>query len=735
MGYDVFKSMMQDGFLMESCKSLIDPSLTGNANIIARQYLDANRIKQWKPLNPDAVANKNTNSNITYCYFNNDLGNDLKDYAMSARDCNKGEGIFNIPFITDVFEDATLDKTMTHPVNKCVIKIDKSKISTDGLTTFWDGLGQSECKQLNTPLSKSLAETKSALVNCNDAKQQAYTAYETCSADKRVVTDKLTGANARIGELDASKRVCDENYAAESRKYAQCSKDYGNFKKDAWAESSKQKENITILGDSLKAAKDDKAVCQTRNEILNKEYVAVSDKLLNAEKELATANGTVEILQGRVNFVTQERVKYEKNYNACNAALGTIKQQADECNAELEEYKPLGLKYPECDTQRTACMQNLQLCRSDMETKQKDLDGAMLSLTKTLRENASLVASNKAMTAELERLRDVAALLRDCKANLAEREARLETLTDDVKKYLAELTKLRGKLSTLEEASASVLMASVEKQLNVVCANSSIKRENEKYVKQVADLTSQVRNLATTSDNCHVRLRACQTELEDKKINLEKRTKERDTCNTNYANLEQLYGGALSENRRLTTQLDECNRAIAPLRKNLDDMTTDRNNWKGWYYGMEADRNAWKNAFYSVEADRNKWYAWHGDRTYERDVARGERDGARGERDAARGERDELQGHVNWFRANWDERYWNGYGQGVNDGKARSKCVVRLFNHGWEDYRQPFQVGDTGGSGACSPDYNSWDQDGTLRWDTRRYKGRLDFIKVDKVCW
>lgn len=670
MGFDQFKTMIQTGFLMEPCHALHDPNLTGNANVISKQYIDSSRIKEWKPADPNAIANRNLDPNIKYCYINNDAAAGVKDYAMAARSCSKTEPIFSVPFISEVFEDANIDKTMTYPINKCVLAIDKSKVSTERLTQFWNGFGSTECTQVNLPLANSLSDTQSDLERQKRALAERTTQYSQCTKLNRELQVEKQDLSTQYTTMTASNQTCNQLYGQSVEAHKTTQSVYATYKRDAESTVAGLESDKKILGTSLKQTIDERDICTDQKEKVAKQFAVVSAKLIDEQKNLSTANATINIMQGRVDFVTKERAQFEINYKKCNEERLVIQQRLQESDAELKEYKPMGLKYPQCDVERNACNKNLERCETEQALCENSVNDAMIKLNGTLRENASLVAVNKEMAKELERLRNVAADLRACMTDQAKKDAIIKTLTDDINGYVDQIKTMKKRFMTIEEATASSMIASVEKQLPNVCTNSAFKRQNESYVKQFADMTTQMKNMANAGDNCIKQLKICNSNLEITKTDLQKMTADRDAWRNRYNPLFVQHQAALNDIQNLTNQVDACNRALKPMREERDD-------WKRKYEAMEIDRNYWKRIYYEMVADRDKWYRNYNGMVWERDTARWERDVARGERDWWIKQRNYYHEHYTWYNHNWDNRYNEGKKVGCNECKSTD----RLMSH------------------------------------------------------
>lgn len=151
---------LNNAFGEQPCSFLKPNELSGNALLIASSYVDANRIKKWNP-SADTPLKK---PNFDYCYINDDSSNDNIDYIMSGKSCSKSTDMFkSSDFITGVFSDNKPDKSRKFPIQKCVIEIDRSKLTTESLATFWNGVAKTECTQLNEPLRQENIKLTSEL--------------------------------------------------------------------------------------------------------------------------------------------------------------------------------------------------------------------------------------------------------------------------------------------------------------------------------------------------------------------------------------------------------------------------------------------------------------------------------------------------------------------------------------------------------------------------------------------
>lgn len=141
----VVSALLTD-FSTSGCMVLTHPDLVGNALMMSNQYVGTQRIREWKPLNDTHTKG----SKFCHLPFSSDHDAYLTDPMLAGNACSRDNPAFkNVPFVVDVFENATGQTTNPVGTGKCVVEIDPTKVTRDRLQAFWDGVGVSECMQRN----------------------------------------------------------------------------------------------------------------------------------------------------------------------------------------------------------------------------------------------------------------------------------------------------------------------------------------------------------------------------------------------------------------------------------------------------------------------------------------------------------------------------------------------------------------------------------------------------------
>lgn len=123
------------------CKALLPDFTPIQSQVIAKSFIDTGRIKTYKPENSSASD---------YCYINYDIQNKEKDIIMSEHQCSLNDPLFISPFISDVFTANAPQTTISFQPNVCVFKIDKNKINSQNIHSFWkSNVGLNECHDAN----------------------------------------------------------------------------------------------------------------------------------------------------------------------------------------------------------------------------------------------------------------------------------------------------------------------------------------------------------------------------------------------------------------------------------------------------------------------------------------------------------------------------------------------------------------------------------------------------------
>ena len=135
--------------LTESPCQILRPngSNTEKAFLGSVNFLETNRLKEWKPMDRSGM-----NQDRSYCYLTVDDRTGIDNlWPESQCSISSSSGIntpFSNSFVTSAFFDDKQDATRSSAVKKCVIEIDRSKVKTDTLNTFWEKMGEIDCQNL-----------------------------------------------------------------------------------------------------------------------------------------------------------------------------------------------------------------------------------------------------------------------------------------------------------------------------------------------------------------------------------------------------------------------------------------------------------------------------------------------------------------------------------------------------------------------------------------------------------
>ena len=332
---------LENTFGQAGCRAL-DPAGNKNVTVLAQQnanaYLNTGRFRQWKPFPTDAPADLN-NSSTAYCYVNNDIEQNEQDYYMSGHTCTITDPNFkNIPFITDVFQDANAETTSTTKNKKCVFKIDKTSITPETINRFWNEMSApNEClRQFSylIELNQSLSDQKKAIQEQN----------------AQLVAD-IARQDDVIEQQDTSIRTKKEAKAALQVKY----KSLSDILQKAIDQNSDIDKAIlaaeTACSESMDRVNTSLAAC-----------VAASNQLLSVYTPLA----------GQLNQLHRDMASFQIRYDGLNNDLAinkNLQQQAQNYyNTKYSAYGVLQNNYSACQSNLGVCNQNYTMCQSNLAT-------------------------------------------------------------------------------------------------------------------------------------------------------------------------------------------------------------------------------------------------------------------------------------------------------------------------------------------------------------------------------
>lgn len=406
-----------DSTQIKPCSVLISNTMPYTSQINAKSKIDTNRWKEWNPKNPTL---KSHDSNVTYCYVNHDMDNNLHDYMIPKGECTPSNPNLQNTFIADAFEDKSYDQSYNSSFNKCVLKIEKDKINDDNLDVFWRGMGSD---------SNSCARTQQYIIQVRD---NLYNNVKSCILSKEI----FTTSNTTLCNWIAKQEVTKSNLATN---IANCHLCNNSIEKYINAQLLEKDRLLKSIGDSMMECS------KTESDVKNK-YVACSNEYQKKLGEFATLlrnqkyldvqraelsnnwivlNSNMEYYQSQLEQNTKMREHYEKEYDIllpiysqCTASLETETRQLYICNSNLStlmaQMSELDTEYNTCHVNLQGCTNRVNVCRAqykslmsqklDWYNKIKRLDSEISS---NVQQYAIQQGSNLAMKNEIQRLLDM----------------------------------------------------------------------------------------------------------------------------------------------------------------------------------------------------------------------------------------------------------------------------------------------------------------------------------------
>lgn len=329
------------------CKVLKPEGLTGNALLVASSYIDANRMKRWGNQGDDKYE---------YCYINNDSLNNNQDYLMMNHKCSPNEPPFIASFIEDVFEDNKIDKSHKLPLQKCVIKIDKSKLNDVEVEAFWNSVGKTECMQLNEPVRQEnlrihveLEDFYKMNANLTNELQSVQFSKNSCETSNSLCQTLVNNQRSELDILKPRYADCTSNFNSVSWHLFTC---MSNLDVDGISLTGRTfleySNNLMQLSNKFVLLKDLYTNLDTRysdSYAQNKAYLA-SNNALHADyaecvskREFNQSN--VDWLQGKLDQATSNLENYTKMFASASNRLANVEVDYARTGDALGRYTDL----------------------------------------------------------------------------------------------------------------------------------------------------------------------------------------------------------------------------------------------------------------------------------------------------------------------------------------------------------------------------------------------------------
>lgn len=395
---------------IKPCSSLISNKMAPSAQMTANDFIKTNRLKQWNPYDP---IYKSSDSNFEYCYFNHDMDNSLSDYTITAGECHRNNPTFQHRFVADVFEDNKPETAYQAPFNKCIVKVDKTNVTTDDLNSFWRQLGNQECTQLATEAIATRDYLSNQLNICSRhvnayewsnnelsnmiVKEQWNTVsiirqIDVCEREKAIITSNINSniaaRNDVLSNIYNINKICTAYQARLQNSIHTNSNNYHvllpKFQKNE-IQLKFEQENLTSLMDGLSILETNYA----------KTYVSLNSNLntfYHLKTEIINTSSNIAVCSNNLLYAIADLQDCETNYAA---VLKELSLQND--------------RYFSCANLTIQCNGKKEICRTDtvqVKEKKARLEASLVTCTQELEECrkkvALLMAENNALTLEIK---------------------------------------------------------------------------------------------------------------------------------------------------------------------------------------------------------------------------------------------------------------------------------------------------------------------------------------------
>lgn len=442
---------------LERCKVLnLQPNQTSAKDyIMVQEFIQGNRIKEWKP-----IKNRET-ENSAYCYFYDDLENGMQDNMMANCNCDISKPIFaDNPMFDNIFHDVDQDNTHLHPIKKCVMKFNRSNITSENISKFLGALNDEYCTSLAMNMSLELSDVQKQyndLLKLNssleynyaflkDKYDEEYNSLLVCASNNKNalnMIDMFTNSNdyylkqnpLKKKEHDVCLEELSEMWANTSNNIIELRKDTENYIKNKEEEYKKLEQCMKISSD----------IENDMNRFINSTGILfdLNEKMYTENSNLYIANEQCKKDIKNVNeSISEYTNKYNicfpniEDYNICYPLLQTCKESLLECDKEQKMYNE---KYNEN-------LLNTDICQSNLKEVNKNLDKCSLEnviLEETNKERGKMINNQNIIISDLiVKNNDCSSHLKTRIALKEELERRNEELRNQKAKLIIECSKV-----------------------------------------------------------------------------------------------------------------------------------------------------------------------------------------------------------------------------------------------------------------------------------------------------
>ena len=408
-------------FAIEPCRILANNQISDVNIPKASAFLDADRIKVWKPNNKVINTSSNILNSKTFCYINNDPDNQVQDYIMIDRSCKKTDPLFkDASFITRTFDDVASDRTSPFPLKKCVFEIDNASVTPNALDKFWQNTNVIDCYSRTAPLLAKRKEISAELQTCQGDllsrngnamnAQEQLVAQEAYILKIKDIEDALQkDIDNKLLDIQNAKLDIDKNvniYKEIEQNTTNCQQEYIN-QNVWWQRTFDDLTNVytsTLSSTNVLQEQYDSLIADNCfSQIIQQET-----KLNQTYQEYTELNTDYKITANRYEQVYDDVQNSQDMLDSCNSTYVV-------CNSNLPSRYSLLDKVTEetnaCTSSLSQCTISLSACQADVDSLTNQFNSCSVNLTDCIKNKSALETLTDQQKKEIAYLRS---LLKSC---------------------------------------------------------------------------------------------------------------------------------------------------------------------------------------------------------------------------------------------------------------------------------------------------------------------------------
>lgn len=408
----------------------------------------------------------------------------------------------NLPFVKRVYTDVSRHPSHQAPLEKTVIEYDKTQMTPDNLSMFWEHWSKRNSCILETKSLRKVLETKKKeLENLNntittlwgtDADKIDFHAIKTSLSSQKemlhgIIRDAVMSWSLNIKKVDNLKK---EIEALSSR--------------ISFLETQNQltENEIGIHSYKLETCRDQKAKCDKDKGIADARLGVLVQKNGDLRSDISSFDKDIDDLNGQISKTTNQLNTCNYTQAMTQDALSTIQrklddytEQRDRCRQELSEYKVTlqqasdsynlsNNTYKECKAQAPVLTKNVSTCEdtlrgcsnkmkglleSDMNVRDVEFNGMMPFFQAMEEKIATLTRQRDELRTSLKQCRSTESSL---DADIEELRSRNQIMKDQKALTVSEIEKVQGNVqTTLARMRTRARDASLEQHKSIAYEN------------------------------------------------------------------------------------------------------------------------------------------------------------------------------------------------------------------------------------------------------------------------